>query len=53
MGKEVGITEHILLVDDKTQKRQVGVINFKGHFLLGWSPDRAETIVIWKKTEAQ
>lgn len=49
MSEEVGVTEHVFLVDHKAQECEVRVVNFKCHLLLSWSPDRAEAIVIWKE----
>lgn len=49
MSQEVGVTEHVLLIDHKAKECKVWIINFKCHLLLRWSPDRAEAIVIWKR----
>lgn len=46
MSQEVGVTEHVLLIDHKAEERKVWIINFKGHLLLCWSPDRAEAVVV-------
>lgn len=49
MSQEVGVTEHVLLIDHKAEERKIWIINFKGHLLLCCSPDRAEAVVVWKR----